>query len=558
MDVGLLKNSTTAYIGNGSDVHANQDVDVFALSNDAVQTYALGVGVALAAAVGSVSVWSIGDPYTDAYTYSDGKASDNISSQALPSVGISQSSVYSEGQTSGATSLIGSLTNPTNNGAAGNTQDITGNVSSAQSGVTGSISGDPVTTALNSQLVPRGTVAFIGSSVTATSGGSVNVQAKSLVSYTGVVGGLTAGVVGIGGSVEIANIQGNTQAYIDSGSTVTAGGNVTVGAELVTDHSNGTAVAGTGAVLVGIGAQVVDIQDTSTVSATLNSGVVIPQAQAVEVTATTNRSLVAQATGGTVAAVAAGAAVAIADAKGSTTAMIGSDAQIGQTGTVGGVDVTANSIDSVTALSSAVTGGIGAVAVNLADAEVTPRIQASIGANSQVLVGQNVNVSAGSLEESSANVSGVQVAGLAVGVSLANATLAPTVEAFIDSGAQVVSTGGGVSVSAVQQTTNGAQAGGTASAVSALPARDRTSRQKPRPRSLAILAAMRPFRRQEPFQSLPPAPTLPVQTRARSPLASPSTWRRSLQRPTPAASIAPIWAAAPLWELRQSLTEAWS
>lgn len=105
----------------------------------------------------------------------------------------------------------------------------------------------------------------------------------------------------------------------------------------------------------------------------------IPTAQEVEVTALTSRSLVAQATGGTVALVAAGAGVAIADAKGSTSATIGSGAHIGQTGTVGGVDVDASSIDSVLALSSAVAAGVGIASANVADAEITPTIQASIG-----------------------------------------------------------------------------------------------------------------------------------------------------------------------------------
>ncbi len=128
VDVGLMKNSTTAYIGNGSDVHANQDVDVFALSNDAVQTYALGIGAAAVALEGSVSVWSIGEAYNAAYSYSDGNPSDGISAQGLPTNGLSGSSTYSEGRTGGASSLIGSLTSPSNNGAAGNTQFITGNV----------------------------------------------------------------------------------------------------------------------------------------------------------------------------------------------------------------------------------------------------------------------------------------------------------------------------------------------------------------------------------------------------------------------------------------------
>ncbi len=467
VDVGLMKNSTTASIGGGSVVDARQDVDVFALSNDTVQTYAIGVGAAAVALEASVSVWSIGEAYNAGYSYGDGNSSDGISGQGLPTNSLSGSSTYSEGQKSGASSLLGSLTSSTNNGATGNTQFISGNVSAAQSGITGSISGDPVTTAVNSQSqpVPLGTIAFIGSSVVVNAGGSVNVQAKSLVSYNGTAGGLVAGVVGLGASVAIANIQGHTQAYIDTGSTVTAGGNVSVGAQIVSDHSNGTAFAGTGAIIA-VGAQVVDIQDTSTVSATLNSGVTIPQAQLVQVTATSLRSLDAEANSGAIGGLVAGAAVAIADTKGSTVASIGSGALIGQTGSVGSVDVTASSTDHSFSDASAVSGGIGSVAVNVADSEISPQIQASIGSSSHVRVGQNVTVSAGSLEGSNANVSGVQVAGLAVGVSLANATLAPTITSFIDSGSQVISTGGGVSVSAVQQTTNGAQAGGTASAVS--------------------------------------------------------------------------------------------
>ena len=37
-----LNNSTAAYIGNGAERARQQDVDVYALSNDAVQTYAIG------------------------------------------------------------------------------------------------------------------------------------------------------------------------------------------------------------------------------------------------------------------------------------------------------------------------------------------------------------------------------------------------------------------------------------------------------------------------------------------------------------------------------------
>ncbi len=69
VDVGLLQNSTQAYIANDATVNAQQDVDVYALSNDNVQTYALGAAARSSSGlVGSVSVWSIGVPYSAGYT----------------------------------------------------------------------------------------------------------------------------------------------------------------------------------------------------------------------------------------------------------------------------------------------------------------------------------------------------------------------------------------------------------------------------------------------------------------------------------------------------------
>ena len=465
VDVGLMKNSTTAYIGNGSDVHAKQDVDVFALSNDTVQTYALGIGVAAVALEASVSVWSIGEAYNAAYSYSDGNASDGISAQGLPTNALSGSSTYSEGRTGGASSLIGSLTNPSNNGATGNTQFISGNVGSAQSGVTGSISGDPVTTAVNSQAVPTrnsGVHRFQCDGDSRRQCERPGQEPRQLLRHSGRPAGRNRRPrrfrrdcqhPGKYAGIYRHWLNHNCRRQCDrwcpdrerplerhcvrghgSDCRHWRPGRRHPGHEYRFGHRQqrrgdpaGTARAGNG-----------DIA----------------------------RSLNADATGGSLGGIVAGAAVAIPDAKGSTVASIGSGAQIGQTGSVGSVDVAASSNDSSFADASAVTGGVGAVAVNVADAEVTPHIRASIGANSHVLVGQNVTVSAGSLEESNANVSGVQVAGLAVGVSLANATLAPTITSFIDSGSQVTSTGGSVSVSALQLTTNGAQAGGTASAVS--------------------------------------------------------------------------------------------
>jgi len=322
--------------------------------------------------------------------------------------------------------MLDSLLDPNNNGAAGNTQYISGTLSSAQTGVDSSISGDPVASAITSTAVPTGTVALLGIGVSVSAGGNVNVRAKSQVSYTGIVGGLAAGEVGIGGSVEIANIEGNTQAYIDANSTVSAGGNVAVDAELVSDTSNGTAFAGT-AGIAAIGAQVVDIQDSSTESATLNSGVTIPQAQQVQVTASSNRSLTAQAVGGDVGGVVAGVGVAIANATGGPSASIGSGAQIGQTFfNVGGVTVAATSTDTLMAKSYGVAaGGLAATGV-YADAQSAPNVTAAIDDNAAITSTGAVNVTAANTPRVDAQAFGVAVGAVSVGAAVSVANVAGT------------------------------------------------------------------------------------------------------------------------------------
>ena len=453
VDVGLLNNSTQAFFSNGSDVHALGYIAVSALSDDTVQTYALGAAVGIVGLVGSVSVWSIGDLFSAGYT--DGNASDGTV-QGIPKGGLSGSSTNAEGQAGGASALIGSLTDPNNNGAAGNTQYLSGNISSAQSGLAGSITGDPVATAVDSTAVPKGTVAFIGSGVNVTSGGVVTVIAQSQVDYSGVVGGLSAGVVGIGGSVDIANIDANTQSYMDQNSTVSAASSVIVEAQL-NETSTGTAYAGR-AGIVGVGAQVVDIQDGSTVSAKLNSGVAIPLAggSGVEVTAASERSLTALALGGDFGGVAAGVGVAIANATGGSSAAIAPGAQIGLKGTTDdSIDVEAGSDDTITAESYGVAAGYTGATGVYASASSNPSVAASISGD--VNVSGSIYESAYADDDASATALGVTVAAAAsLGAAVALADVSPTISAEVGSGAQLTA-GQSISVLARQyQNSDGA------------------------------------------------------------------------------------------------------
>ncbi|HSG99026.1 MAG TPA: hypothetical protein VLB27_03190, partial [candidate division Zixibacteria bacterium] len=75
VDVGVLRNNTSAYIGAGTEVHARRDVDVNAMSLKDVESVAASAAGGVVAGVGSVSVWAIGTKF-DA-SYSDGDTSAN-------------------------------------------------------------------------------------------------------------------------------------------------------------------------------------------------------------------------------------------------------------------------------------------------------------------------------------------------------------------------------------------------------------------------------------------------------------------------------------------------
>ena len=68
IDVGVLLNDTTAYIGDGAAVSAEKDVDVNALSKTEVKTLPISIGGGVVGAAGSVSVWSLGSGINSNYS----------------------------------------------------------------------------------------------------------------------------------------------------------------------------------------------------------------------------------------------------------------------------------------------------------------------------------------------------------------------------------------------------------------------------------------------------------------------------------------------------------
>src|SRR5262249_58977352 len=102
-------------------------------------------------------------------------------------------------------------------------------------------------------------------------GGALDVEANERVALQVIAGGGTLGVATVGGSVAVVTVGSLTQAHIDNGASVSAGGDVTVHAGYtLAPLGSGPMVSSYGGnfgLVAPLGAQVAIVNDTSTQSA---------------------------------------------------------------------------------------------------------------------------------------------------------------------------------------------------------------------------------------------------------------------------------------------------
>ncbi|EXI89661.1 MAG: hypothetical protein AW11_01349 [Candidatus Accumulibacter regalis] len=436
VDVGVLRNDVSAYIGSGSIVNAMAEVNVSALSSKDVDSVVLSVAGGLVGAAGSVSVWSIGAGSGSTYSDGNGKAGD-----AMPTGDNSQSlHGFADRQASGSDSQNGWQQIVSGYQGDGNANSSRSRVAAATDGAStrlaSSAPSGQISTGINTvPQTPPGTAAYIGGEVNA--GGSVGVVARDYVEFKAVVGNAAIGAVALGASVAVANIADRTEAFISGGATVNAGAgpssDITVSAAMG-EHATGNAYAGQ-AGAVSLGAQVVVIRDRSMVSAHMDGR--IDQAAAVRILADTNRIVTSNALGVSFGAISAGAAIAVAEGGGSTSAYIGSGAQVGEQSANGqfvqDIDITAQSIDTADARTVGVSAGIGiALGGSVALATVNPNVSARIEPGATAIMAWDaINVSAAATPQANANALGVNAGAFAIGVSMAEAESTPVVSASV-------------------------------------------------------------------------------------------------------------------------------
>ncbi|MGA2499913.1 MAG: hypothetical protein ABSH20_19420, partial [Tepidisphaeraceae bacterium] len=449
IDVGMVRNNTVAYIGPSAVVSANGDVDVNAFSVKNVTSLALSAAGGIVAGAGSVSVWAIGTQLASNYSDQGGNSSDALSTNGGSAQSFADTQTGGSAGSNGYSSILSGFSG--NGNANSSSSRIAAQTSSAD-GTIGSNAPNGVVSAAASSTTPvLGTNAYIDHNATVNSGGSVGVRAKDAVTFNMTVGNVSGGAVALGGSIAVASINDNTDAHIGSGATVNAGGNVLVNAALG-ENSSGNAYAGQGG-LASLGAQAVVINDNSTQAAHIDSGATINRAGgSLIVHADSTRTVTSDALGVSFGGIAAGAAVAIATVGGWTTATT-AGINVGLGGTVGGIDIAANSNDTAHAEVLGVNAGIDLAATGAVSiATVNPTVTASLGNGSNVSVTGNIGVVANSQAVTYAKSTGIAVSGgLSIGISMAQSQMTPTLSAFIGTGN--FTAGGNVTVASLENST---------------------------------------------------------------------------------------------------------
>lgn len=434
VDVGLIRNDTSAWIGAGAEVNANRDIDVNALARKEIDSYVISAAGGIVGIAAGIGVYSLGEALD-----ADSRG------RLTPDGGDESANQIADEQSSDGT-LTASLENYDNPRLAAIGQQA--GARRSQVSISGSLTAAP----------PSGTSAFIGDGAVLNAGRHIDLDARDDVSLEMVSGAAAVGAVSLGAGVSVATVNTNVLAFTGDDVVLTAGledasGEVSLTARL-DSASAAAAYAGSGG-LVALDAAAAVFNDSSVISASLGSGAQVSQARALRIEAIDRRSQLAEAFGAGVGAATAGVSVATTVLGGSVSATLGQAGQVGQAGSLGEIIVLADSAGSARAEATSARAGIGqAASGTVSTATVNTGVTTTVGAGSALAASDTMQFSALAAPKAEAESLGVNVAGgAAIGASVATATAAPQVATTIGDGVQF--SGGGLSVLAQSQPASG-------------------------------------------------------------------------------------------------------
>ncbi|RUY91989.1 hypothetical protein, partial [Mesorhizobium sp. M7A.F.Ca.CA.001.10.2.1] len=448
IDFGSIKNDTVAAINANAMVRARGDVSVNAVAIKVLRGFAFSGGVGVAGLGASVSVWSIGEAFTDSYQDNQGGSGNATKDDGSSKTANDEAGEQADGGVAGITGELGRF----GSGANSNTADS--RVKAGVEGARDKVGANALTSgALTNKLTAavtdeRGTTASVEGGATVEAGYDIVVNAREQMKANILVGSLGAGLVGLGASISVVNVSGQVRAK--------AGGNLKAGNAIRLESHFGQNIDVTTVALqagfVGLGASVAVVNDTSRVQAGLLDNTVVNDAASLTVSATSNQTFDVLTTGIQAGAVAVGASysdVTIGDDDDNTKevlATIGTGSQIGQVDAVGAITVHADSTINVDSDTFALAAGLGALTFNFAFIDVQPNVEASIGSGANISATGLLTVEAWTLHDATGDIFALSVGALAAGTSLATVNVVPTVTASIG-GNSTVHAGGIVMLS---------------------------------------------------------------------------------------------------------------
>jgi hypothetical protein len=453
-----LTPSVTAAIGTGATVHASGSVLVRARGNvDALGNPLNNTASATAAAsTGSLS----GDIGAQATTTVGGTVDAGIGANATVQTTTGDITVTAQGSTDARASSTGIGVNFLS-GSGSSNATVTDNSTTrahvdgpatinpgrnlavtASASDNGTATAQALTGGLTSgaganasvTVTPTVQAVLAGGIIQVHAGNDVQVMATGAAGASATATGVSVGLQSAGSSLAAATALPAVSATVGANAVVAAGHAVLLAAQLSNDAARATATGSSaGAFLNGA-----LISAISTATGTVNTGIgtgatVTTTTGDVALSAWGNNNAQASADGNGLGLASFGVSFARATDNSSTRAHLDG----GTVNPGGNLTVAAGSSDNGSAFARA--AGAGLAQGNGADAaaSVTPTVQAFLAGGVQARAGNDVQVAANDWAGASATARGSGVGGANMGVSLANATFAPSVWAWIGSGATV-------------------------------------------------------------------------------------------------------------------------
>ncbi len=420
VDVGKVHNDTTAVIDQGAEITAGGNVRVFAAGRRDIESITVSLAAGGLGFGGAVAVYSIAGNIDSTADDGDDGTRDVLNDR--DGNGSAGGHVQGQVRPTELSKVLGKYNQ--------------GGVRRAQARMNASATRVNVDDSLDEQRNASATHAWIADNVVVDAGLDVEVAAKETIDFELFAGGGGIGGFGVGASVAVINVASDVRADIFD-AQVSAGAVIRVGAELQETLEARSLAAAAAGVVAAAGAVVVATDDSyvqGAVGGDLTSG------SGITVFGTTRMTRDVTTGGATLSlGLAAGAAVSRDTVRARTVAFVADGTQVGSPEGVGAPSMLVSSLSSIFAESesTAISAGIAAGAGNDAEITLTPQVSSFVGEHADIHVEYDMDVVAHSVTTAIADVGGLSIGGVAVGVSFAEATVLPTVTAEVRGGASI-------------------------------------------------------------------------------------------------------------------------